>query len=82
MAAGEAIWAALRRVNVDALPPLTAGVAIWLVVSYLSIGVGFALVGAILAIGLPERMNWGRRWCQRPWCPNGRGPWTSRRFGQ
>lgn len=53
--AGQAVEEALRRINLDALPPLTGGFLAWVAASYAVVAAGFLWVGFVLATGTPRR---------------------------
>jgi hypothetical protein len=51
---GQAIDEAIRKINVDALPPFTGGFLLWMAVSYTVVAAGFLWIGFILAKGVPR----------------------------
>ena len=52
--AGQAVEEGLRKINLDALPPLTGGFLLWVVVSYIVVAGGFLWIGFVLGKGVPH----------------------------
>jgi len=56
VAAGQAVQEGLTKINLDALPPLTGGFQVWVVVSYTVVAAGFLWIGFVLARRVPRCM--------------------------